>query len=258
MSVLHELAAAARSRPAPTTSLASARAPAKTSSLAQAFARPGIVAEIKPSSPTQGAMRAVDEPEALARALLGAGAAGISALTEPTRFGGSPGLLAAVARAGGPTLMKDFVVTEQQLDLARDAGASAVLLILPLLTSEHSVWASPDEAIEAVHARGLEALLEVYDDEEYLLAGLLPADMVGINNRDLRDPALPVDTDRAIGILGRCGTLDVPVLALSGAQSAVDVRAAIGAGARGVLVGSALMKAPDPAAKLKELREGLS
>lgn len=226
-------------------------------SLKAALARPGIVAEIKPASPTAGDLRSVSDPEALARALAQAGAAGISALTEPERFGGSPELLAAAARSGAPVLMKDFVVSERQLDLAQAAGASAVLLILPLLSREHSEWASPEEAIGAARARGLETLVEVYDDEEYFLAGFLDADMVGVNNRDLRDPALPVDPERTIGVLGRCGGLDVPVLALSGAQDAGDVREQVRAGARGVLVGSALMREADPAAKLREMLEGL-
>lgn len=227
-------------------------------SLVRALQRPGILAELKPASPTQGAMRALDDPRGLAKRLLDAGAAGISALTEPTRFGGSPELLRAAVQAGGPVLMKDFVVTARQLDLAAASGASGVLLILPLLSSETSEWATPEDAIAAARARGLEVLLEVYDDEDYLLAGLLDVDMVGINNRDLRDDALPVDPERAIGILGRCGALDVPVLALSGASTAADVREAIAAGARGVLVGTALMKSEDPAGKLRELMEGLA
>ena len=231
--------------------------PLKAPSLAKALGRPGIVAELKPASPTQGELRAIADPEALARSLLDAGAAGISALTVPERFQGSPALLAAAVRAGGPVLMKDFVVTERQLMLAEKAGASAVLLILPLLGDKQSEWASPEQAIAAAHARGLEVLLEVYDDEEYLIASLLEADMVGINNRDLRDPALPVDPERALGVIGRMGKLDVPVLALSGAATAGDVRAAVRAGAAGVLVGSALMQAEDPAAKLRELKEGL-
>lgn len=253
MRPLLEFAALARARPRVRIDPAP-RAP----SLRAALARPGIIAEMKPASPTQGEMRVLDDPTTLARALLGAGAAGISALTMPERFHGSPELLSASVRAGGPVLMKDFVVTEAQLDLARTAGASAVLLILPLLEREHSDWNSPEHAIDAAHARGLEVLLEVYDDEEYLIAGLLDADLVGINNRDLREVSLPVDADRAIGIMHRMGALDVPVLSLSGASTSSDVRAAIRAGARGLLVGSALMQAPDPAAKMKELIEGLS
>lgn len=254
VSILHELAAAARAR----TKIPPLDAPApRAPSLAKALARPGIVAEIKPASPTAGPMRDARDATSLARTLLGAGAAGISALTEPTRFGGSPELLRDAVRAGGPVLMKDFVVTNAQLDLAKDAGASAILLILPLLTREQSDWDSPEDAIAAAHQRGLETLLEVYDDEEYLIASLLDTDLVGINNRDLREPDLPVDPERAIGVLTRMGPLDVPVLALSGAKTAADIRANIAAGARGILVGSALMQAADPAAKMKELLDGI-
>lgn len=253
MSPLEEFAARARLR-----EIALPDPQPRAPSLAKALARPGIVAELKPASPTMGNLRALDDPHHVASLLVRAGAAGISALTTPEKFLGSPALLVAAARAGGPALMKDFVVTERQLDLAQRAGASAVLLILPLLSREQSDWESPDEAIASAHARGLETLLEVYDDESYLLASLTETDMVGINNRDLTDPKLPVDPDRATGVLTRCGALDVPVLALSGATSAGDIRVAIRAGARGVLVGSAIMQAADPAAKLKELKEGLA
>lgn len=252
MRPLAEFAASARAR-----SIDFVMTPVKAPSLVQALAKPGILAELKPGSPTQGQMRVIPNVEGLARQLLGAGAVGISALTVPEKFGGSPALLASAVRAGGPVLMKDFVVTSKQLELATKAGASAVLLILPLLNREHSEWETPEEAIAAAHARGLEVLLEVYDDEEYLIASLLETDMIGINNRDLRDDELPVDPERAIGVLGRMGPADVPVLALSGAETADDVGAAVRAGARGVLVGTALMRADDPAAKLKELMEGL-
>ena len=227
-------------------------------SLRAALARPGIVAELKPASPTAGDLRAMAAPRVLARRLVEAGAAGISALTVPEGFRGSPALLAAAVHAGGPVLMKDFVVTRRQLDLARDAGASAVLLILDLLGPEHGEFASPQEALAEVHARGLEALLEVYDDAGYREAADLGADLVGINNRDLRDPALPVDARRATGVLARCGPIPgTPVLALSGAATAQHVREQVEAGASGVLVGSALMASADPAMKLRELLEGL-
>lgn len=253
MRPLAEFAASARAR-----RIDFVPTPLKAPSLVAALAKPGIIAELKPGSPTQGQMRVIANAEVLARELLAAGAAGISALTVPEKFGGSPALLASAVRAGGPVLMKDFVVTTRQLDLATKAGASAILLILPLLDREHSEWATPEDAIAAAHERGLEVLLEVYDDEEYLLASLLDADMVGINNRDLRDDALTVDPARAIGVLSRMGALDVPVLALSGLETTEDIRAAIGAGARGALVGSALMKADDPAAEVRKLTGGLT
>lgn len=252
MKVLADLAAAARARPAARVERIDHRAP----SLVRALHEPGIIAELKPASPTQGAMR--DDPASLAPLFLEAGAAGLSALTEPTRFGGSPALLQAAVRAGGPVLMKDFVVTERQLDLAEAAGASAVLLILPLLTREHSEWRDAAEAVGAAHARGLEVLLEVYDVEGYHVAAATDADLLGVNNRDLRDDALPVDPARTGRVLAGVGEPEVGVLALSGAETAADVRAALAAGACGVLVGSSLMRADDPAAKLREMLEGLA
>lgn len=227
-------------------------------SLRKALARPGIVAELKPASPTTGDLRALAAPGVLAKRLVEAGAAGISALTVPEGFRGSPALLAAAVRAGGPVLMKDFVVTRRQLDLAHDAGASAVLLILDLLEPAHSEFQNPKDALREVRDRGLEALLEVYDAEGYARAARLGADMVGVNNRDLRDPALPIDARRAIDVLHRCGPIpDTPVLGLSGAATADHVRQQVRAGASGVLVGTALMASADPVLKLRELMEGL-
>ncbi|MFA5862229.1 MAG: hypothetical protein WDA16_11105, partial [Candidatus Thermoplasmatota archaeon] len=164
MHLLASLATAARLRDIGLPGPPAKKAPSLAKALAVA---PGIIAELKPVSPTEGTMRRIDA--GLARSLVIAGACGLSALTEPTRFGGSPALLRDAVSAGGPVLMKDFVVTEKQLDLAQASGASAVLLILPLLSREHSEWSSPEAAIDSARARGLETLLEVYDDEDYLL-----------------------------------------------------------------------------------------
>lgn len=255
MKLLEELAAAARARPA---ARDVARADHRAPSLVHALGEPGLVAELKPASPTQGAMRA--DAAALAAAFLDAGACALSALTEPTRFGGSPDVLAAAVRAGGPVLMKDFVVTERQLDLAERAGASAVLLILPLLTRERSEWSRPEEAVHSAHARGLEVVLEAYDAAGLRRAAETAADLLAVNNRDLRDDALPVDADRFARVMRELGPErpDAPVLALSGVETADDVRRQLRAGACGVLVGTSLMKAADPAARLAELLEGLA
>ena len=254
-SPLAAFAARARKRPLELPEEPLPRAPSLRKAL---LARPGIVAELKPASPTAGDLRAMAAPRVLAERLVQAGAAGISALTVPEQFRGSPALLAAAVRAGAPVLMKDFVVTRRQLDLGRDAGASAVLLIPDILTPEHSEFASPQDALVEAHARGLEGLVEVYGDAGYRAAAAMGADMVGVNNRDLRDPALPVDPRRAIGVLERCKPLaGTPVLALSGAATPTDIRDQIQAGASGVLVGSALMTSVDPARKLRELMEGL-
>lgn len=254
MSPLARFARMARARDIILPEPAARRAP----SLAKAFARPGILAELKPASPTEGRIRDLSDAAPLARALVQAGAAGLSALTEPEEFLGGPHLLAAAVASGGPVLMKDFVVTERQLDLAQRAGASGVLLILDLLDAKSSDWQGPQEAVAAAHARGLEVLLEVYDEEGFEQALGLDADLLGVNNRDLRLAGLPVDNQRTARILRSTPGCPVPVLALSGAKDAADVRAQVASGARGVLVGTALMKADDPVKKLMELREGLA
>lgn len=207
-----------------------------------------VIAEMKPASPG-GRLRAVDDPAALGRELAGAGARALSVLTETKTFHGSLGNLVAASRLGVPVLMKDFVVSEAQIEAARACGASAVLLILPLHDDGKAEMAV-DAAIGAAHVRGLETLLEVYDEAGLDAAFATRTDVVGFNNRDLRD--LSVDVSR-FGRAMRGRRKDRPLVALSGVETRADADALFGAGADGVLVGSALMKAADPAAKVKEL-----
>ena len=221
---------------------------------------PGIVAELKPASPTQGTLRAMADPGAVAAALVKAGAAGLSALTMPERFGGSPHLLAAARTANAPLLMKDFVVTDAQLALGQAAGASAVLLIEPLLSRDHSEWSDADAAIAAAHARGLEVIYEVYDAAGLHAAATTRADIIGLNARDLRLVDLLVNHAAACAALAACPDVAAarPTLILSGTYTADDVRRARAAAARGVLVGTHLMQDADPAHALARLLEGLS
>lgn len=225
--------------------------PREPLSLVAALEKPGLVAEIKPASPTAGALRPDADAGALARELVAAGAAGISALAVREGFGGSLENVIAATSGGAPVLFKDFVVDEAQLKAARRCGASAVLLILDLTGMRTA------SLIERAHKLGLEALLEVYDEAGYEEAACLDADLLGINNRDLRKPGLPVDPQRAARILRKRGAL-APTLALSGVETAEDVRRVVDAGARGALVGSTLMRAADPGQKLRALKEGLA
>ncbi len=215
---------------------------------ALARAKVPVVAEIKPASPTAGALRPEADAGALARAFVAAGACGVSALAVKEGFGGSLENVIAASGAGAPVLFKDFVVDEAQLKAARRCGASAALLILDL-TGE----AETARLLARAHALGLEALVEVYDEEGYRAAAKLDADLLGVNNRDLRREGLPVDPARAGRVLSSCGPARAPTLALSGVETAADARRQMAAGAAGVLVGSALMRAPDPAAALRAL-----
>ncbi|MBW3582449.1 MAG: hypothetical protein KY455_05050 [Euryarchaeota archaeon] len=217
-----------------------------------------FLAEVKPSSPSAGVL-ADGEPLTVGRRMLhlyrAYGATGISVLTERDRFGGSLELLAHAARAEPrpPVLMKDFLLSDSQLDAASSAGASAVLYIHHLFARGHTSWELPD-AIAAAHDRGLEVLLEVDGHQSLEHALGTEADILGINNRDLR--TLEMDLERTPDLLRhrieRLG--DRPVLALSGITTRDDVVLMRRGGAAGVLVGSSLMSAADPRARLRDLR----
>lgn len=238
-----------------------ARPTGETPSLVEAVRKASpeaFLAEVKPSSPSAGVL-ADGEPLEVGRRMLhlyrAYGATGVSVLTERDRFGGSLQLLAEAARAEPrrPVLMKDFLLSDSQLDAAVAAGASAVLYIHHLFARGHTSWELPD-AIAAAHDRGLEVLLEVDGHQSLEHALGTEADLLGINNRDLR--TLEMDLDRTPDLLrhrlDRLG--DRPVLALSGITIRDDVVLMRRGGAAGVLVGSSLMTAEDPRARLRDLR----
>lgn len=225
--------------------------PREPPSLAGAIERVGrafpVIAEVKPASPSAGALRVDADAGALARAFVGAGARGVSALVPRERFGGSPGNVIAATTGGVPVLFKDFVLAEEQLKCARRCGASAVLLIDGLVDE-----ASTRALLRRAHELSLEVLFEVYDREGVERALGSEADLVGVNNRDLRRAGHPVDlaaTERALAGV----QLDRPVVSLSGVESRADLLRVRNAGAHAALVGSALMRASDPAGKLREI-----
>lgn len=223
-------------------------------SLAAAVRRGGrggaIVAELKPASPSEGQLLRGPADRLLTAYAQEADA--VSVLTDADHFGGSPALLRQAHATGRPTLMKDFVVDEAQLDCAAHAGASAVLLI------ERAVDPGRREAlVEAAHRRGLEVLLEVFDARDWQTARHSQADLVGVNARDLE--TLRVDPAAATILLGHIAATDArPVLALSGLHDRAGARLAWAAGAKGVLVGTAAMRAADPGILLRSLRRPLA
>lgn len=212
-------------------------------------AYPAIVAEVKPGRPGE-ATRVVDV-EALARAYAAGGACGISVLTDPDHFGGSLENLVLAGRAGLPLLFKDFVIDERQLDAAAAWGASAVLAIVRVHQAGLAAL-SYEDLVAGAHARELEVLAEVHADDELDVALAASPDLVGVNQRDL--DTLEMDAERTASVLaGR--KLGVPVLHLSGVEDAAGVARALKAGAQGVLVGSSLMRAKDPARAVHALTD---
>jgi indole-3-glycerol phosphate synthase/phosphoribosylanthranilate isomerase len=212
-----------------------------------ALARDGLqaIAEIKRRSPSAGELRPDAIPAEIAPAYERAGAAAVSVLVDE-RFGGTwDDLRAARSTASLPLLAKGFFSTEEHLRTARDAGADAALLLLRDLDD-----ATCAELMRVATSLGLDTLVEAHDGEELDRAIALGAPVIGINARDLS--TFSIDRATQLALVARAPQ-DRVVVAESGIHSRAQGAAAELAGADAILVGSALMTAPDPAARLAEL-----
>jgi indole-3-glycerol phosphate synthase / phosphoribosylanthranilate isomerase len=205
----------------------------------------GAIAEVKRRSPSAGDLRPGADPAALARAYERAGAAAVSILVDE-RFGGSWDDLRAARAAGGvPLLAKGFFSEDDDLRTARDSGADAVLLLLRDLEDGRA-----SRLMRLAAELGLDTLVEAHDECELDRAVGLGAAVIGLNARDLS--TFRVDRAAQLALVARAPR-DRVVVAESGIESRAQGAAAELAGADAILVGSALMRAPDPAAKLAEL-----
>jgi indole-3-glycerol phosphate synthase len=212
-----------------------------------ALAAPGLtaIAEVKRRSPSAGDLRPDADPATLAAAFERAGASAVSILVDD-RFGGSiDDLRAARASAGLPLLAKGFFRGEEELARLREAGADAVLLLLRDLGDDEVV-----ALMARAHDLGLDTLVEAHDAEELERAVRLGADPIGLNARDLG--TFRIDRTAQLELVARAPR-DRVVVAESGIASRAQGAAAELAGADAILVGSTLMRASDPAAKLAEL-----
>ena len=214
---------------------------------AEALRAPGLgaIAEIKRRSPSAGELRPDADPARIARAYAHAGAAAVSVLVDE-RFGGTwDDLRAARAASDVPLLAKGFFSTPHDLRTAKEAGADAVLLLLRDLD---------DDTARALLAEakdfGLDTLVEAHDAAELDRGLALDAPVLGVNARDLSSFA--IDRETQLQLVARAPR-DRVVIAESGIVSRAHGAAAELAGADAILVGSTLMRAPDPAAKLAEL-----
>jgi indole-3-glycerol phosphate synthase len=201
---------------------------------------------VKRSSPSKGALADIDDPAALASEYAEGGAAAISVLTEKRRFGGSLDDLRAVrGRVDVPVLRKDFVVSSYQLWEARAAGADMILLIVAALEQEALV-----SLIERATSIGLTPLVEVHDEEETLRAVDAGAQVIGVNNRNLK--TLEVDRSTFARVAPVIPTNLIRV-AESGVRGPHDVIEFARAGADVVLVGETLVTGRDPRASVADL-----
>ena len=215
----------------------------------KSLTRPGIriIAEFKRASPSLGDIAPGADPAERAAAYERGGAAAMSVLCDAARFKGSPDDLCRAASASSlPLLAKDFITAPERLEEVAAAGASAALLIVRYLD---------DAALAALLARtralGMDALVETRSGEEIARAVAAGADIIGVNSRDLE--TLSVDIAVAERLLGRIPDGVVRV-AESGVATRADVERLAAAGADAFLVGTALMRAADPAEKLMELK----
>lgn len=205
-----------------------------------------VIAEIKRRSPSKGAINEGIRAGDRAALYADAGARALSVLTEPSEFGGTSDDLVDVAgRVSIPLLKKDFHVDEAQVWEARALGASAILFIARALSPDR-LPALVDAAFEA----GLEPLVEIRSEDELARALATPAQVIGVNARDLESLVIePWVTERVLPAI----PADRVRVAESGMSTDDDVRRAVALGAHAVLVGSSLSASADPSAALRAL-----
>jgi len=207
-----------------------------------------VIAEVKRRSPSKGLIRPDFDPVEIARAYARGGAACISVLTDSHYFGGSLESLAKIRSAvDQPLLCKDFMIDTYQIDAARVAGADAILLIVAALDQDRL-----KDLQSCAVGLGLDVLVEVHDESELDRALAIGADLIGVNNRDLK--TFEVDLANTERLASRLSpSAEIVLVAESGIATFEDVKRLERAGASGFLVGESLMRQPDPGKALEAL-----
>lgn len=209
---------------------------------------PAIIAEYKRASPSCGDINLHVEPAEIAARYAAAGARAISVLTEEDYFKGSIEYLSLVAGAGLPLLRKDFIFHPLQIDATAATRASAVLIIVRMLDDPML-----SELMYRCELHGLEAVVEVFDDQDLFRAQEAGAAIIQVNNRDLNTLVVNLDVSRSLIARKRAGELWITASGLSLHEDLEDLR---GRGFDAALVGTALMRGGDPGAGLAALIKG--
>jgi indole-3-glycerol phosphate synthase len=205
-----------------------------------------VIGEVKRASPSLGDINTNVDVLGQATAYETAGVAAISVLTDPVFFKGTIDDLRLVAsNVKIPVLNKDFIIDEKQLNRAVNSGATIVLLIVAALSSELLT-----ELYTKAKALGLEVLVEVHNEEELRIAESIGAELIGVNNRNLKTFVVSLDTSVALGELQKTDALYISESGVKTPQDVKKVSKNYGA----VLVGETLMKASDPAEAVKSLQ----
>lgn len=223
-------------------------------------AHAAVISEIKFASPSEGTLRTHSDPAGIAVQMVKGGAKGLSVLTQPHLFGGSPEYFIKVRQAVNvPMLMKDVIIDKRQIDAAYHMGADYILLIQSIFqagavasglnhngSSDYHTRNTLDDFIKYAHEKNLGVLLEVHTIQEYADALRTDADVIGINNRNL--DTLAIDINVTKNILSEYLKMHHAisdgraVVSESGILSPADVRTLHSCGVDGFLIGSGIMK----------------
>jgi len=205
-----------------------------------------IIAEVKKASPSKGLLCPDFDPVAIARDYQTGGARAVSVLTDERFFRGRPEFIPKIRKEIDlPVLRKDFLIDHFQVEEAKSLGADAALLIVAVLDD---VLLS--ELIAHMKEGGLDPLVEVHDEHEMERALKAGAELIGVNNRNLEDFSVSLETTFRIR---KAFPEEIPLVSESGISSSEDIKRLYKAGVNAALIGEALVKAQDRVERLKEL-----
>jgi indole-3-glycerol phosphate synthase len=197
-----------------------------------------LITEVKFSSPALGTIRNITDPVEIALKMVNGGASALSVLTQPYLFNGSPEFFMKIRKIVKiPMLMKDITVDKIQIDAAKKIGADYFLLIQSLF--DKKLVQEMDELIDYGHKNGVKVLVEAHTSKEFENACKTDADVIGINNRNLDTLKIDLNTTKNILEESSCSKI---VISESGIKSAEDIRFLHKCGAKGYLIGTAIMK----------------
>ena len=208
-----------------------------------------LITEVKFSSPSLGYIREISDPVLIAKQMVEGGAVGLSVLTQPYLFNGSPEYFTKIRKqVQVPLLMKDVIVDKVQIDAAEKLGADIVLLIQTIFDKNFAD--DINEFIAYAHKKNLQVLLESHTKKEFTDSAKTRADILGINNRNLN--TLEIDLDTTKDILKNRDEKRV-IISESGIESSKDIQFLRKCGADAFLVGSSIMKSKDIKGLVSEL-----